>query len=137
MPSSWDETVVVDIDGTGTDKNGVYYPDRGVTRALVEYRSTGDLDGTRTAAYLFAYRDGKAGHARINGYERFEGSIGGHEGTCVFVHTGGVEDGLVSGHVEVAEGLGTGGLEDLSGSADLVLENPTDDGYELTLAYDL
>jgi hypothetical protein len=55
----------------------------------------------------------------------------------VFVHTGGVEDGLVSGHVEVAEGLGTGGLEGLSGSADLVLENPTDDGYELTLAYDL
>jgi len=53
------------------------------------------------------------------------------------VHTGGVEDGLVSGHVEVAEGLSTGDLENLSGSADLVLENPTADGYELALSHEV
>ncbi len=32
----------------------------------------------------------------------------------MFVHTGGVEDGHGSGHVDVIEGLGNGGPENLS-----------------------
>src|SRR5215207_10351941 len=106
-PAGWDESVVEDIDGEGETKNGTYYPTRGITTAKITYQYTGDIEGTGAVTYLFAYRDSKAGHADIIGYERFTGTIGGQEGTCVFRHTGSYADGSVSGHVDVLPGLGT------------------------------
>ena len=69
--------------------------------------------------------------------ERFEGSIGGHEGTCVFQHVGNQDKGSVTSHVEVVPGMGTGGLENLRGEAHLTIAGPSDDGYELVLSYDI
>jgi hypothetical protein len=136
MPSSWEESVVADIDGTGTTKNDTYYPDRGITSAKVGYNYTGDIEGSGEASYYFAYRDSKAGHADIIGYERFAGTIGDLTGTCVFKHTGKYEDGAVTAHVEVLPGLGTEGLTDLEGSADISMAGaPPEDGYEFTLSY--
>lgn len=138
MPASWAETVIADIDGTGSTRNDTYYPDRGVTSATVGYTYTGDIEGSSEASYLFAYRDSKAGQADIIGYERFNGTIGGREGSCVFRHAGKYEDGTVSAHVEVLPGLGTDGLSDLTGSADISMAGePTDGGFEFTLSYDL
>jgi hypothetical protein len=137
MPTAWDESVIEDVDGEGETKNGTYYPSRGVTTAKVRFAYTGNVSGTGAVTYLFAYRDSKAGHADIVGYERFTGTIGGHEGTCVFRHTGSYADGAVSDHVEVLPGLGTDGLADLTGSADVSMAGaPPVGGYEFTLSHD-
>lgn len=132
--SSWNETLVVDIDGTETTAGEAYYPDRGFTRTETVYTYRGDVEGTGTSAGLIAYH---AGAAPILGLERFEGSIGGHDGSCVFRHVGVQDKGSVTDHLEVVPGMGTGGLEGLRGEADLVIGGHSDDGYELVLSYDL
>jgi hypothetical protein len=134
MPTGWDESVIEDVDGEGETKNGTYYPSRGVTTAKVTFRYTGDIEGTSATTYLFAYRDSKAGHADIIGYERFTGTIDGREGSCVLRHTGSFEDGAVAVHVEALPGLGTGDLADVAVSGEVSMAGPPpEDGYELTL----
>jgi hypothetical protein len=132
--TSWEETLVSDIDGEGTTAAGSYYPARGLTRTSVRYSYTGDIEGSSSVVYLIAY---KADAAPVLGMERFEGSIGGHEGTCVFRHVGSQDRGSVSGHLEVVPGMGTGGLEGLRGEADLAISGHSDGGYDLTLSYDI
>jgi hypothetical protein len=73
----------------------------------------------------------------VLGLEQFNGSVDGHEGTCVFRHTGSQDSGSVTAHVEVVPGLGIGGLARLRGEAELRIAGHSDDGYELVLAYDL
>jgi hypothetical protein len=132
--SSWSETVVTDIDGEGTTAGEAYFPKRGVTRTQNVYSYSGDIEGTSEVAYLIAY---KADAAPVLGMERFHGSIGGHEGSCVFRHSGSQDQGSVSGRVEVVPGMGTGGLQSLRGEADLSIAGHSDDGYELELHYDI
>jgi len=132
--TSWQEEAFVDVDGTGTKAGDSYYPDRGLSRALVQYAYTGDLEGTSTAGMLIAY---KADAAPVLGLEQFTGSVDGHEGSCVFRHVGEQDKGSVSTRLEVVPGLGTGGLETLRGEAELRIGGHSDDGYELVLSYDL
>jgi Protein of unknown function (DUF3224) len=132
--ASWSEELVTDIDGQGITSGESYYPNRGVTRTEVSYAYTGDIEGTSTMAYLIAY---KADAAPVFGLERFEGSIGGHEGSCVFQHVGQQDKGAVSARIEVVPGMGTGGLESLRGEAELSIAGHSDDGYPLTLSYDI
>ncbi len=132
--SSWSEKVYADIDGEGTTSGDLYYPKRGLTQAEVGYRYTGDVEGTSTLTYLIAY---KSDAAPVLGLERFEGSVDGHEGSCVFRHVGSQDAGSVSARLEVVPGMGTGGLENLRGEAELTIAGHSDDGYELVLAYDL
>ena len=133
--ASWTESAYVDIDeGEGTTAGETYYPKRGLTDAEVGYTYTGDVEGTSTLHYLIAYKDGAA---PVVGLERFTGSIGGHEGTCVLQHTGSQDAGSVTAHLEVVPGMGTGGLETLRGEAELRIAGHSDDGYELVLSYDL
>ncbi|MEV0946774.1 DUF3224 domain-containing protein [Rhodococcus sp. NPDC049939] len=130
---SWSESPIFDIDGEGMTAGGVYYPKRGATQAIVHYSYTGDIEGTSSLAYLITY---KADVAPVLGVERFEGSIGGHEGTCVFQHIGSQDQGSVSVRMEVLPGMGTGSLVDLRGGADLSIAGHSDSGYELVLSYD-
>lgn len=132
--TSWSETLVTDIDGEGTEVGDAYYPNRGVTRTEVSYSYTGDIEGTSTLVYLIAY---KADAAPVLGLEHFEGSIGGHEGSCVFQHVGSQDKGSVSARIEVVPGMGTGGLERLRGVAELSITGHRDDGYDLVLSYDI
>lgn len=132
--ASWSERLVTDIDGEGTRAGDAYYPSRGITRAEVNYSYRGGVEGTGTVAYLIAY---KTGAAPVLALERFEGSIGGHEGTCVFRHLGTQDQGSVSGHLEVVPGMGTGGLENLRGEADLSIGGHSENGYALVLSYDI
>ena len=132
--AAWSESVITDIDGEGATAGGTYYPARGATRAAVEYSYAGDIEGTSTVAYLIAY---KADAAPVLGLERFEGSIGGHDGTCVFQHLGRQDQGSVSARIEVVPGMGTGGLIDLRGSAELSIAGPSEGGYEFVLSYDV
>lgn len=132
--SSWDEKVVDDIDGEGTTYGEVYYPKRGLSRAEVAYTYTGQVEGTSTAVYLLGYRDGDD---LVLALEHFTGSIDGHDGSCVFQHTGSHDSSSVRARVQVVPGMGTGGLESLRGEAELLIEGHGEDGYELVLNYDL
>jgi len=131
---SWTENLVTDIDGEGTKLGDAYYPNRGVTQTEVSFAYKGDIEGTSKSVGLIAY---KQDAAPVLSLERFEGSIGGHEGSCVFQHIGNQDKGSVSSHVEVVPGMGTGGLENLRGEANLTLAGPSEDGYELVLSYDI
>jgi hypothetical protein len=132
--ASRSESAYVDIDGEGTTAGGTYYPKRGLSRAEVSYSYTGDLEGTSTLVYLIAY---KAGAAPVLGLERFTGSIGGREGSCVFRHVGSQDAGSVSARLEVVPGMGTGELAGLVGEAELTVAGHSDDGYDLVLSYDI
>ncbi|AYY12340.1 DUF3224 domain-containing protein [Actinobacteria bacterium YIM 96077] len=132
--ASWSEKLIADIDGTGTKAGEAYFPDRGLTRTDVSYTYTGDIEGTGALVYLIAY---KADAAPVVGLERFEGSIAGHEGTCVFRHIGHQDKGSVSIHLDVVPGMGTGGLENLRGEAELSIQGHSDHGYPLTLWFDI
>jgi Protein of unknown function (DUF3224) len=132
--ASWSESTFVDIDGEGTTAGERYYPKRGLSRAEVSYTYTGDLEGTGTLVYLIAY---KADAAPLLGLERFTGSIGGRQGSCVFRHVGSQDTGSVSARIDVVPGMGTGALEHLVGEAELTIAGHSDDGYELVLSYNL
>ena len=132
--AGWTERLVTDIDGDGITSDDNYYPNRGVSQAEVSYSYSGDIEGTGTLVYLIAY---KTDAAPVLGLERFEGSIGGHEGSCVFRHVGSQDKGSVSARIEVVPGMGTGGLEGLRGEADLAIAGHSDDGYPLVLSYDV
>ncbi len=106
---------------------------RGTTRADVTYSYAGDIEGTGTLTYLIAY---KPDAAPVVGLERFEGSIDGHEGTCVFQHIGEQDEGSVSARITVVPGMGTGGLQDLRGEAELAIAGHAENGYELVLSYE-
>ncbi|MDD9348145.1 DUF3224 domain-containing protein [Mumia sp.] len=130
--AAWEESVVEDIDGTGNERNGTYYPDRGITRATVRYAYSGDLEGEGVVHYLMTYKEGAA---PVVALERFTGSIGGHEGTCVLLHRGAHDEMDVSDAVEVVEGMGTGALETLRGEARIELGGHSDSGYGFVLDY--
>jgi hypothetical protein len=131
---SWKENVFADIDeGEGTTAGDAYYPKRGLTHAQVEYTYRGDIEGTSVLAMLIAY---KQDAAPVFALERFTGSIGGQEGSCVFRNVGTQDAGSVGGHLEVVPGMGTGGLETLRGEAELTISGHSEDGYELVLSYD-
>ncbi|MDI2031869.1 DUF3224 domain-containing protein [Saccharopolyspora sp. TS4A08] len=132
--TSWSEHLITDIDGEGTTAGDAYYPNRGLTRADVRYTYTGEIEGTSTLTYLIAY---KADAAPVLCFEHFEGSIAGHEGTCVFQHSGSQDKASVTAHLQVVPGMGTGGLETLRGEADITIAGHSDDGYDLTLTYSL
>jgi Protein of unknown function (DUF3224) len=132
--ASWSESAYADIDGEGTTVGDMYYPKRGLSRAEVSKSYSGDVQGTGTLVYLIAY---KADAAPVLGLERFTGSIGGREGSCVFHHVGSQDAGAVKARLEVVPGMGTGDLEGLVGEAELAIAGHSDDGYDLVLAYDL
>lgn len=133
--ASWKEEVYVDIDeGQGTTAGNTYYPERGLSLAEVGYTYKGDIEGSSTQRCLIAY---KADAAPVLSLEHFTGSVGGHEGSCVFLQIGTQDAGSVATRLEVVPGMGSGGLEGLRGEGDLRIGGHSDDGYELVLAYDL
>jgi hypothetical protein len=133
--TGWTETVKEDIDeGAGTTNHGVYYPKRGLTHVEATFAYAGEMEGTSTVQYLISYKEGGA---PVMAFERFVGSIGGRQGSCVFWTTGTQSPGSVKGHSEVVPGLGTGELETLRGELDLSIEGMSNDGYPLTLRYDV
>ncbi len=132
--TSWDEKVLVDIDGDGVEINGVTYPKRGFSRADTTYAYSGDIEGTGTVAYLISYNQG---FAPTSAFERFEGSIDGHDGSLVLQHLGDHDEQAVRATLTIVEGLGTGGLEGMRGEATVELAGHSDDGYDITLSYDL
>jgi hypothetical protein len=134
--AGWEETVKEDIDkGEGETKNGVYYPKRGVTISEASFTYSGDIEGTSTVLYLITYKPDEA--APVLAVERFVGTVGGREGSFVMTSTGSQSPGDVKGNAEVVPGLGTGDLATLRGQIDLHIEGMSEDGYPVSMSYDL
>ncbi|MEJ7633900.1 DUF3224 domain-containing protein [Aeromicrobium sp.] len=132
--ASWEENVIIDIDGDGTEINGVTYPTRGFSRADTAYTYAGDIEGNGTVAYLISYNKG---FAPVAGFELFEGSIDGHDGSLVFQHVGDHDAEAVRATLHIVEGMGTGGLAGMKGEATIELAGHSDNGYDIALSYDL
>ena len=134
--ASWDEAVVVDLDGeeAGTRSGDMYYPHRGWTRTECGYSYRGDIEGTSVSTSFIAY---KPEGAPFIGFEQITGSLDGHDGSFVLRATGWQDAGSVRATLEVVPGLGTGGLESLRGEGELEIAGHSEDGYELVLRYDL
>lgn len=132
--ASWTEQIIVDIDGDGKEINGVTYPTRGFSRADTSYTYSGSIEGTGVVSYLISYRPGVA---PVTGFEQFTGSIDGHDGSLVFQHVGEHDAEAVRATLQIVEGMGTGGLEGMTGEATINLAGHSDDGYAISLTYSL
>lgn len=85
-----------------------------LTRASVTKRYTGDLDGEGALEMLITHR--LDGTAQFIGFERFTGTLNGHEGSFILEHTGSFAGGIAKGVWTVVAGSGTGELAALTGS---------------------
>jgi hypothetical protein len=136
VPSSWEEEVVVNVDGTTQQVHGVDYPARGFTRADVTNTYSGDLEGTGRQVYLIAYAadaDQSPGFA----LEHVEGTLDGHDGAFMLAYSGHHDTDGVHMDVTIVDGSGTGGLEGITGEGRVDIAGQSDDGYPITLDYDL
>ncbi|GAC69295.1 DUF3224 domain-containing protein [Gordonia soli] len=133
--TSWSEEPVYTADDETVEVSGMPYPARGFTRAAVTYSYAGDVSGTGTIGYLIAYIAGQS--APTVGFQGFEGTIDGHEGTLVLQHSGEHDATAVRERLEIVPGLGTGGLADMRGHADVELAGHSEDGYPITFEYSM
>jgi Protein of unknown function (DUF3224) len=105
--TSWEEDTYTELDGKAK-----------LTKAMVGYRFSGDIEGDATWAAVMCYRGD--GTAEYTGIQHLTGRIGGREGTCVMVADGTFADGEARGGWRVIEGSGTGVLAGLRGSGSSV-----------------
>ncbi|MGV9670577.1 MULTISPECIES: DUF3224 domain-containing protein [unclassified Gordonia (in: high G+C Gram-positive bacteria)] len=133
--TAWSETPVYTRDDRTVEISGVAYPAHGFTRADVSYDYSGDVHGTGTLAYLIAYIEGT--EAPTLGLQAFEGSIDGHDGTLVLRHDGSHDAIGVHERLDIVDGLGTGGLADMRGHAEIEIAGHSDDGYPITFHYSM
>lgn len=120
--TGWDEKTEADFGGG-----------RKITRVLATFQYSGALEGEGKLEYLMAYGADEKG--RYNGLERVNGTLNGQQGTFVVEHHGTFDAASVTNHWLIVEHTGTGALENLQGSADVVLVGHGP--YEMTLAYAL
>jgi hypothetical protein len=105
-----------------------------LSRARVTKTFSGDIEGTSVAELLLAYAHETASRAYV-GFERITAAVNGRLGSFVLHHTA-TASGF--GHAvswSIVPDTGTGGLERISGEAQIV---PKPGGsHELTLDYEL
>ena len=120
--TDWDEKTEADFGGG-----------RKITRVLAKFIYTGALQAEGELEYLMAYGADEKG--RYVGLERVNGTLNGQQGTFVVEHHGTFDAASVTNHWHIVEHTGTGALENLQGSADIVLMGHGP--YEMTLEYAL
>ena len=91
-----------------------------VGRMLIDKRFAGDLEAT-SRGQMLAVRTPTEGSAGYVAMELVTGNLGGREGSFVLQHTGTMERGAQSLSVTVVPDSGTGGLEGLAGSMEIVI----------------
>jgi Protein of unknown function (DUF3224) len=106
---AWEETPYTEMDAG-----------RKLTRVHAVFTYEGDIEGEGTVDYLMAY--GPDGVGNFVGMERIVGHIGEHAGSFVAQHTGVFDLKAVHTHWDFVPGLGTEGLEGITGSGELKLE---------------
>jgi hypothetical protein len=104
-----------------------------MTRASVDKRFTGDIDGEGHVEYVMMYRSD--GTAAFVGLERITGRIAGRNGSFVLQRTGVFEDGQAKESYSVVTGSGTGELRSLRGEGTSSVGHAAD--YPFVLNYEL
>ena len=94
--TSWDEEP---FDAAAGDSESAVSK---LTRASVQKKYSGDVDGTSATEWLMSYD--ADGAAAFVGLERIRGTIGGHPGTLVLQHVGQYRDGAAKAILTVLGG---------------------------------
>src|ERR1044072_6664160 len=96
-------------------------PDAGIGRMLLDKRFAGDLEGT-SRGQMLAAMSGVAGPARGGGREQVAATLAGRSGTFVLQHGGTMTRGAPRLTVSVVPDSGTGELEGLNGTMQIIVE---------------
>ena len=120
--TGWDEKTEFDFGGG-----------RKITRVFAKFKYSGVLEAEGELEYQMAYGANETG--RYGGLERVTGTLEGQAGSFLVQHNGTFDAKSVTNHWRIVESTGTGALENLQGSAELVLigHGP----YEMQLEYSL
>jgi Protein of unknown function (DUF3224) len=120
-------TFVNDVyeEGDAVERDGV-----ALRRVHIGRRFSGDIEGRSTGELTTAgLQSGVAAYVAV---DVISGTLAGREGTFVLSHRGTVSAAGATTAGEVVAGSGTGGLEGLEGSAEIVVE---DGVHRLVLEY--
>jgi hypothetical protein len=96
-------------------------PDQKITKASVEYKMEGDLQGIAAVEYLMFYqhfneKDPHAATATYVGLVQFEGTIKNKKGSFVMEDNGTFEGGTALSKLRILDKSGSGDLADIRGS---------------------
>ena len=106
---AWEEAPYMDMD-TG----------RKLTRVHAVFAYEGDVEGEGTVDYLMAYSPDGTGN--FVGMEHIIGRIGDRSGSFAAQHTGTFDPKSVHTRWDIVPGLGTDGLDGITGGGNLTLE---------------
>ena len=112
--------------GTFEVKTSPQAPDEGdsgggLGRMLIDKRFAGDLEGT-SKGQMLAAMTGVAGSAGYVAMEQVTGALAGRSGTFVLQHSGTMTRGAPQLTVSVVPDSGTGGLEGLTGTMQIIID---------------
>ena len=93
----------------------------GIGRMLIDKRFEGDLEGSSKGQMLAAMTS-VAGSAGYVAMEQVTGTLAGRSGTFVLQHTGTMTRGTPALTVSVVPDSGTGELEGLTGTMQIIIE---------------
>jgi len=120
--ASWDENTYQEL-----------AEDAKLTKATVTFSLAGDLAGQATWDAVMCYR--LDGTAVYTGMQRFEGQLGGVDGSFVVQADGEFVGGEARSRWQVVRGSGTGGLAGLTGTGSAVATSTPPGSFALD--YDL
>lgn len=104
-----------------------------LTHASISKTFSGDLEGQGILWYLMFYGPGE--RTRVVGMERVIGKLGGKSGSFVLEHDGGDDGQEARTRVTVLPGSGTGELEGLRGSGEMLATRSGE--MSMTLEFEL
>lgn len=96
-------------------------PDAGIGRMLLDKRFAGDLEGT-SKGQMLAAMTGVAGSAGYVAIEQVTATLAGRSGTFVLQHSGTMTRGTPELKVSVVPDSGTGELEGLTGTMQIIID---------------
>lgn len=98
-------------------------------RMILRKEYSGDLEGTGIGQMISKRTDG--GAAAYSAVEEFEGTVDGKKGAFTLIHNGFMSKEAQSLEVIILQGSGSGGLQNISGSLNIIQEEGKH-SYELT-----
>ena len=114
-------------------------PKKKMTKATVEFKLTGEIEGSANVEYLmfYSYSDPADQHkseAAYVGLIIFEGTVKGKSGTFVIEDHGTFSAGAAKSVLRIADGSGTGALEGIQGTGTYIADA---NGCSFELDYEL
>lgn len=96
-------------------------PEAGIGRMLLDKRFAGDLEAT-SKGQMLAAGTAVAGSAGYVAIEQVTGTLAGRSGTFVLQHSGTLTRGAPQLTVSVVPDSGTGGLQGLTGTMQIIID---------------